>query len=77
MVILQGENWQFIANQRRVDVKNTELAKRVPGYRIEYQPNVKRSLEWELYGPDGQVHYRRDTFEAICALTNTKDTGGE
>ncbi len=47
---------------RIVDL-NSWLAEHRPGYEI--RTNQAGKLEFQLYGPDGKVHYRRDTFESI------------
>ena len=45
---------------------NEKIAKRTPGYRVEV--NTTGKFEWSLVGPDGKVHYTRDSFEAIEAV---------
>lgn len=49
-------------HSRIVDL-NDWLAANRPGY--EVKTNDAGRLEFELWGPDGKVHYRRDTFQSI------------
>jgi len=51
--------------QRLTDL-NKKIAERTPGYFV--QANKTGKLEWQLIGPDGKVHYTRDSFDAIESI---------
>jgi len=52
--------------QKQIDRLNEEISKKTPGYHV--RGNDSGKPEFELVGPDGKVHYRRNHFEAIAAV---------
>lgn len=51
---------------RRLEELNEWLKENRPGYQVRV--NQSGRLEYELMAPDGIVHYRRDSFEAIESI---------
>ena len=54
-----------IMHQRLLEL-NERIAQRTPGYYVK--ANETGKFEWSLIGPDGKVHYTRDSFMAIGAV---------
>lgn len=52
-------------HQRLVEL-NEKIANKTLGYYVK--ANDTGRFIWYLVGPDGKVHYRRDSFEAIEAV---------
>lgn len=52
--------------QNQIDQLNEHISKKTPGYYV--RTNETGKLEYELVGPDGKVHYRRDRMAAIAAV---------
>ncbi|HUV53036.1 MAG TPA: hypothetical protein VMW64_08185 [Dehalococcoidia bacterium] len=52
--------------QKQVDRLNEQISKKTPGYYV--RGNDSGKLKFELVGPDGHVHYRRDRLAAIAAV---------
>ena len=51
---------------RRLEELNGWLKENRPGYQV--RANQSGRLQYELVAPDGIVHYRRDSFEAIESI---------
>ena len=51
---------------QRLTELNAKIAKKTPGYYVE--ANDAGKFEWSLIGPDGKVHYTRDSFSVIESL---------
>jgi len=52
--------------QKQIDKLNEEISKKTPGYYVRVNDSGK--MEFDLVGPDGDVHYRRDRLAAIARL---------
>ena len=51
---------------KQIDRLNEKISQKTPGYYVRCNDSGK--LEYELVGPDGHVHYRRDRLAAIAAV---------
>jgi len=60
-----GTRMNKTMNRRLIELNN-KIALRTPGYYVK--ANDTGRFVWSLIGPDGKVHYTRDSLEAIEAV---------